>query len=337
MRKPKRVHRFALLVVGALAAWLVAVGKPSPDEDQPTIVKDSVQVTLVQSNGDQGWWPWIRYKVNGPIASGSQLYVEFAVPGKPWSRFDCKTGEIPKGHRWHVDCGVNSTGMEKPSALSTMVGPVGFQIKLRNELAGTDLTLFKGKAKLGKSPGKLGPYYVDEDWRIPIGYVYYEKDNSHGGETYLHVGFWYRGNPPDIEAHLFYQGKDIAKFKQAGNGAGDYKPSKPQWGYADCQFLGVYPTEPAEGQGYDPRFGIKSHPGDYEVKVLIVGHLARSIKFKVDADGQFDNGIGKANDLGINHVIVPVKVVGNAETWDKAAWKTGAYYGNPLTGFTPEP
>ena len=25
---------------------------------------------------------------------------------------------------------------------------------------------------------------------------------------------------------------------------------------------------------------------------------------------------------------------GTAETWDKTAWKTGAFYGNPLTGFT---
>jgi hypothetical protein len=195
--------------------------------------------------------------------------------------------------------------------------------------------LFTGKVNIGKEPGKLGPYYVDEDWRIPIGYVYFEKDDSHGGQEVLHVGFWYRGNPPDIEAHLFYQGKDIVKFNNAGNSGSDYHPSKAQWGYADCQFLGVYPKDPAEGEGYNPKWGLKSHPGEYELKVLLANHLARSIKFNVDADGKFDNGIAQANELGIHHVIVPVKVIGTAETWDKAAWKGGAFYGNPLTGFTP--
>jgi hypothetical protein len=27
-------------------------------------------------------------------------------------------------------------------------------------------------------------------------------------------------------------------------------------------------------------------------------------------------------------------VLGNQGPWDKTAWKTGAFYGNPLTGFT---
>lgn len=337
MENQTRWWRIALSGALALAALLVAAGKPIPDDDQPTIVKDSIQVTLIHANGDEGWWPWIAYKVNGPILSGSQLSVEFGVPGKPWSKFDCKTGEIGKGRWWKVDCGVGTTGNEKATANSTLLGPVGFKIKLRNELQGTDSTLFTGKVKLGKEPGKLGEYYVDEDWRIPIGYVFFEKDVSHSGDESLHVGFWYRGNPPDVEAHLFFQGKDIAKFSSPANGPGDYLPSKPQWGFADCQFLGVYAADPAEGEGYDPKWGLKSHPGDYEVKVLIVNHLARSIKFTVKPDGSFDNGIATANQIGSGRVIVPVKVIGNVETWDKTAWKTGAFYGNPLTGFTPAP
>ena len=28
------------------------------------------------------------------------------------------------------------------------------------------------------------------------------------------------------------------------------------------------------------------------------------------------------------------KVIGNQEAWDQTAWKTGAFYGSPLTGFT---
>src|SRR5438477_8737786 len=55
-------------------------------EDQPTIAKDSVQVTaftfsVYRKNYDMwSWVPKIAYRVNGPIASGSQLYVEFTLP-----------------------------------------------------------------------------------------------------------------------------------------------------------------------------------------------------------------------------------------------------------------
>jgi hypothetical protein len=69
--------------------------------------------------------------------------------------------------------------------------------------------------------------------------------------------------------------------------------------------------------------------------VLINNHLARSMKFTVGADGKFDNGIGKANDLGSDRVILPVQIIGEQDgKWNKAAWKTDAFYGNPLTGFS---
>ena len=316
------------------------------DGDLSTIAKDSV-VLITQHGRDvagfakPGWVPVIEYRVNGPIESGSQLSVEFTVAGKPWVSFDCQTEQTEKGHWWHVRCGGDSIPGGKQV---TYAGPVAFAIRLRNELQGTNSTLFNGKAKVVMVPGYKGAtkmddmeWYVDEDWRIPIGYIFWEKDPGHGGDITLHVGFWYRGNPPDLEAHLFYQGKDIAKYSGPGNGPADWDPTKHQWGFADCSFLDVYPSKPPEGEGYDPHFGVRNNPGDYEVKVLIVGHLARSIKFKVAADGSFDNGIATANKLGSDRVILPVQVIGNPGPVDKTAWKTGAYYGNPLTGFAALP
>ena len=66
--------------------------------------------------------------------------------------------------------------------------------------------------------------------------------------------------------------------------------------------------------------------------------LARSLKFTVAPGGSFDNGIAKNNKLGRDRVIVPVQIIGDQDgTWDRTAWKTDAFYGNPLTGFTPAP
>jgi hypothetical protein len=317
-----------------------ASGGNAAGEGQPTIAKDSVQVFTANISGSMDapkdkqlqWKPGISFRVNGPIASGSQLSVEFGYPGHPgWAKYECRTRETPAGESLEVSECLASDKMTTP-----YVGPVDFSIHLRNELQGTNVTLFTGKAKAAKFVGPAGPqypeFYVDEDWRIPIGYVFYEPDSGHRA-TFLNVGFWYRGNPPTVECHLFYKGKDIAKSETAGNEGSDWNPAKHQWGLANCQFVGVYQDDPGE-EGYDPRFAVARNPGDYEVKVLVVHHLARSIKFTVNPNGSFDNGIGSANKLGSDRVIVPVQVIGDQSPWDRHAWKTDAFYGNPLAGFS---
>jgi hypothetical protein len=96
----------------------------------------------------------------------------------------------------------------------------------------------------------------------------------------------------------------------------------------------VYPNAPGGDEGYEPRFSVRNNPGNYEVKVLILGHLARSIKFKVSANGSLEGGVDSANTLGTDRVVVPVQVLGDSGgTWDRNAWKTDAFYGNPLAGF----
>lgn len=349
MKNSLRSQRISLALLLPLLCLLAAASQPAQAQE-PTIDKDSVVVITANISGSLDapkdkqlqWKPGISFRVNGPISGGSQLWVEFGYPGrKSWAKFDCKTGEVAAGQSWHVDECLASDRMTTP-----YVGPVDFSIHLRNELQASETTLFTGKAKAGKFVGPAGPqypqFYVDEDWRIPIGYVFYEPDSGHRA-TFLNVGFWYRGNPATIEAHLFYQGKEIAKAEEiAGNEGTDptapdyWNSAKHQWGFANCQFIGVYKDDPGE-DGYDPRFAVSKNPGEYEVKVLVVHHLARSIKFTVNADGSFDNGIATANKLGRDRVIVPVQVIGNQGPWDRTAWKTGAFYGNPLTGFTAIP
>ena len=335
-------NQIRLRSLGLLSAVLAMILAPPATmaDDEPTIDKDSVVVIAAHISGSTDapkdkqlqWKPGISFRVNGPIAGGSQLFVQFGYPGrKDWAKFDCKTGEISQGRWWQVEECLASDKLTTP-----YVGPVDVSIHLRNELQGTTSTLFSGKAKVGKFVGPAGPqypeFYVDEDWRIPIGYVFYQPDSGHRA-TFLNVGFWYRGNPATVEAHLFYKGKDIAKSEKAGNEGSDWKPAKYQWGFANCQFVGVYKDDPGE-DGYEPRFAVAKNPGEYEVRALVAHHLARSIKFTVNADGSFDNGIATANKLGSDRVIVPVQVIGNQSPWDQSAWKTGAFYANPLTGFT---
>ena len=119
-------------------------------QDQPTIQKDSVQVTGFTLSSYKkdfkvfSWVPRLNLRVNGPIASGSQIYAEFIAPGATGWKFDCKTEEIGAGHWWQVeDCGGRDALGEDKGI--TYTGPVTFTIKMRNELMGGDVTLFTGK------------------------------------------------------------------------------------------------------------------------------------------------------------------------------------------------
>jgi hypothetical protein len=357
-------------LASAVLALLLASGGSAAGQEQPTIAKDSVQVTaftfnVYRQNYDVwSWVPKIAFRVNGPIPSGGQLYAEFTQPGGgPWVKFDCRTEETQKGYWWKTECG----GRDIPEAQgSTSTGPVNFAIKLRNELAGTDSTLFTGKMKVAKVlSNEHGPkaankfvYFVDHDWNLPVGYVFLTPDDLKGWDRpVLNVAFWVRGEAVRFEPHLFYQGKEVGKMFYDGQEVGkagcdsevenntthfvaETVPQKAKWARVRCTFTNVrgWDKTGEEPGMFGPLYQLGANPGEYEFKLLWNNRLARSIKFTVAPGGKFDNGIATANKLGSDRVIVPVQIIGDQDgTWDRAAWKTDAFYGNPLTGFTAAP
>ena len=332
-------------------------GTSAASPDQPTIGKDSIQVTAFTNSSYRGnydiwsWVPRMEYIVNGPISSGSQIYAEFTIPGSAPLKFDCATQQLQKGYWVKTDCG----GTHIPEAQSTTyVGPVNFAIRMRNELSGTETTFFNGKMKVVKAPSNEASYvnhfvyYVDHDWNLPIGYIFYEPDASGSWDLAgFRVAFWVRGKAAYIEPHLFYQGKEVGLLYRMGEQIG--KPGctsevtngetlKTTWARVKCHFPAVLAWDKRPRDAfYKPNelFMVHSNPGEYELKVLWNNKLARSIKFTVDADGMFDNGIASANKLGSDRVIVAVQIIGDQDgQWNRAAWQTEAFYGNPLQGFT---
>ncbi len=370
----RNVYRFAsalILLTTAFVVLVLAVGASAVRQDGPTIAKDSVQMTaftynVYKKNYDVwSWVPLTEFRVNGPIGSGSQLYVEYTVPGSPAVKFDCSTEETPAGRWLHTTCG-GRDGVPEEKA-TTYTGPFTFAIKMRNELAGSDTTLFTGKAKIAKAHSNEAQtpkfvnhfvYYVDQDWNMPIGYVFYNPDDLKGMDRpILHLAFWVRGDAYNFQPHLFYQGKEVGKMFYQGEEVGkanceseidngttqyveDSLPQKAKWSRVICEFGNVRgwdKTGEAPGM-FGPLYTLNTNPGEYEFKLLWNNHLARSIKFTVGSDGKIAGGISTANKLGSDRVIVPVQIIGDQDgPWDKAAWKTDAFYGNPLTGFTALP
>ena len=356
MKNNPRYCRIPSLLLLAALCLLIAAPQSALAQDEPTIVKDSIRFLPFTSTCSScpdyvlRWWPQISFRVNGPIAAGSQLHVEVFPPGvrKPWKTFDCDTGPVGAGYWWKVEeCGGANIAQDKGVFYT---GLIEFKIGMRNEVLGTDITLFTGKAKVGKVtppyPTAAGSfeYYTDFDWHIPIGLIYLAPGN--GVPDYFPPRFyseiWLRGSNANPNAfHLFYQGKEVAKEKGCNSDTyGADSRTKYNWQHVKCEFGYVYREnpDPQHISKDAPLHDLSKSPGEYEIKMIYKGELARSIKFTVAADGSFDNGIGTANKIGQEATIVPAKVIGNQEgVWDRLAWKTGAFYGNPLTGFTAPP
>jgi hypothetical protein len=85
IKKLFEAFTFASVIVSMML--LLVCASTSAAQDQPTIAKDSVQVTAFTLSSYKGdfkifsWVPSLKLRVNGPIASGSQIYAEFTVPG----------------------------------------------------------------------------------------------------------------------------------------------------------------------------------------------------------------------------------------------------------------
>ncbi len=253
----------------------------------------------------------------------------------------------------NFECGVWNGPQDKGI---TATGPVDFAIKMRNELAGTEQTLFAGRAKVEKAlSNEHGPkaanhfvYFVNHDWNLPIGHAYYDEDHN-----WLRVKFWVRGGNDGLEPHLFYRGQEVTmnwagEVRSDGTCSSDIEirptqtvteqlPRGAVWTRIDCRLNGAIARPKADNPG---AHAISEKPGEYEVKVIRNRRLSRSIKFTVGPDGNIvDSSVVAANKLGPRGwAVVPVAILDDQDgTWDKNAWKTDVLYGNPLVGFTWPP
>ena len=340
----------------------------------PTINKPSIRIWLQSHleyfrNGqrDEDTWSWtpaIDFRVNGPLVAGSQISVEYSLPtNKSWLKFDCKTEDAVAGS-W---AGVELCGQNPPEEKAvTYSGPVDFKINLKNELEGTSTTLFAGKFKVEKlHVGVVDlpkfknnfTYYVNYDGDLPIGYVYpedvyykekasYKAAPASMANAHLYVAFSFKGNNnmivyPKVAAYLYYQGKMVAQNVDEGSECElltqpDRSPNEEPYGFCRRRFKMqalVWAKSPQFNNPQD--FKMYENPGEYEVKILQNGKLARTAKFTMGANGQLvETGIGPQNNLGTGRIIVTAQIIGDQDgQWDRNAYKTDAFFGNPLSGF----
>jgi len=337
-----------------------------------TINKTSVQVRLQVHKGFKGdpetwsWTPVINFRVNGPFSPGGALSVEYTLPGKTW-KFDCQVEEAGVGWLGVRDCGQNPP----EDQAVTYTGPVDLKINFRNELEGKSATLLSGKFKVDKFREGVVDlpkfknnfvYYVNYDWVLPIAYVYDEwvYNWEYGGalnrygttvpnmsRSHLMAAFSFRGTNKSViyskyAAYLYYKGQMVAEAVPESAVCEILNTPETNQDSTNAYCRSVFSFQKAmlwdkEPTVMEPGFYYEMYknPGDYEIKVLQNGKLARTAKFTFGSDYKIvDTGIAKQNNLGTLRVVIPVQIIGEQDgQWDRNAYKSDAFYGNPLSGF----
>lgn len=232
------------------------------------------------------------------------------------------------------------------------VGTGVYSFKITNE--NTKEVLYQGKFKVGKFSRANRPdeknkfdFYVEHDWLLPFASVGFHHSGFEIGGMNPQVSVWLKGmvNADELEGRIFYKGQQIASTKDGG-GASDYDerrleyatafaPEKmwKRWQFEWRNFL-FDNNGSFNRANYPNAFYADKNSGEYTVKIYRSGAQIREMNFSIGADGKFvvppyTNQIF----LPYHRIILPVKIIGTTEKWDAAAWKTDAFYGNPLTGF----
>lgn len=313
-----------MLLLGLLASSAVAQG-----------VRPLGLTIEAKANFDQPEWRWtpvISFRLLGPVGGGNQVTVDFTQPnGSPWLTLRCDTPRIEQGASSRIgSCGFNSPDAEKAT---NQTGNFGFQINLGGR------ALYSGKFTVGKivynpdgvaAKNKQFYYFVDNDFRLGVGYVGpFAGDLS----TSLYSEFWVKNRIRDksaLSGLLFHNGKQVAET-WASFSLESYPKENPKQEFTLISLnFPVLMAEP-EAVGMTDVFRAYKSPGDYEIRLIRDGSVARSIKFAIGRDGKLvPNGIGK--DLFGDGILVPLEILGESDgVADKAAFRKGLW-GNPISG-----
>lgn len=329
-----RIFLIAALIVSAFQSATFAQSTPQVMK-QSLFVRTYRDTMFWKQPNIENNWSWmagLEFDATGTIPDASFINVEFTMPdGKPWYAVDITAPTLAAGKVAHIETPAPPTHLDKRNILDT--GVFGFKISLKNGLSGTNQELYKGRFTVKKfHVGNNLPafknqfeYYVDQDWTLPIGYLWAKEDASAIG-----AAMWFRGENVDkLEGYLFYNGKQIGSTKSSGAAMSDKKlltsgnDTEPRWERWIFAFYGI----------------AASAAGNYEVKVLRDGKLSRTASFAVGTDGKIvDNRIAAQNAFYGAGTILPIKILDAkaAPAYNPNAYKTEAFYTNPLAGFTAQ-
>lgn len=327
---------------------------------QPLFVRDSIYIQAETHNeywkmpGQKysSWVPKTQFTVFYDWKAAMTFVAEYSNPdGSLWFSEDIKT-DGPGADRTVLFTSDRDVTFNMRAAKATVATGM-YGVKITNKSSGE--VVFQGKFKVGKFSRETRnknefEYYVDHDWIMPIGTVSFHFSNFSGQDIGVNfpviVSMWFKKNPGSdhaLEARLFYKGQQIATtnrlegYEDRASGMGNLSAELHHWKRLQFEWFNEKVNVDNGGEYHRDNmpksFFVDRNPGEYTVKVYEKGIQVREAKFTVGTDGRIvDGGYHKPGYLTYHKVIIPVTVTGD-EKWNRSAWRTEAFYGNPLTGF----
>jgi hypothetical protein len=331
----------------------------------PLLVKDSVYLQakthdsywkIPNQSNYSSWVPTLRFDLFYNNSKDINLVAEYSNPdGSAWftEELDHDT-YAPAPETGTVTYRSKDSFQMLQTKSTAAIGAYAIRIKNKD----TGEVVFQGKFKVNKFSWDDDPrnknkfdFFVEHDWLLPIGYVGFNQNIGFDvGAQPVEIGVWLKGDKDrsDLEARLFYNAKQIATTRnEDGLATTDsatevttehsvYTADLHNWRLWHFQWMKtfIYDNDGEFNHDNFPNaFYADKNPGQYTVKVFYKGAQIRELNFTIGSDGKLvDAGFAKPNFLTQYRVIVPVKVMGT-EKWDATAWKTDAFYGNPMAGF----
>lgn len=321
-----------------------------PDSLEIKVKTDSRYWKAPNQDNYTSWVPAISFDLFFDNSVKMRYTAEwFNADGSPWFSEPLNVGT------YSADATVQISSSNSVEFLATKgtVATGTYGLKLTNTK--TNEVVFQGKFKVNKIPLAPGEpklknqmlFYVDHDWSLPIGYVGF----NYGGNTDWNydpkpiVFMWFKGNleGKDMEARLFYGNQEIASSDDGGfinfskrRGEDCFQNTEicryNLWEFNWDRF--IVENEQSVRKNNPKATFTRDKPGEYTARIFYRGAQVREAKFTIDPKGWIAaNAFSKQIYLTNYKVVVPVKVMGNLDKWNAAAWKTDAFYGNPLSGF----
>ena len=331
----------------------------------PVFLKNSV---YIQAKSHDEYWKMAgqrNYSSWVPVLSFSQFYnndkglnytAEYFNPdGTPWY------SERLEQSRQAAD---QTVSFESPSPWGGVLdskstaGTGVYSFKITDQ--DTKQIVFQGKFKVGKFSTSSGPqeknkaaFFVDHDWLMPFAMIGFHHSLDEVGGMMPEFSIWIKGpaSADELEGRIYYKGQQIASSKdpETASGVSDYDERSVDyavshapanyWKRWQFQFGNFrFDNNGSFNRDYYPKAHYADkNPGDYTVKIFRGGVQIRELSFTIGPDGRFVTpGYSSQIYMPYYRFLVPVKVSGTAEKWNAAAWKTDAFYGNPLTGFAAQ-
>jgi len=338
--------------------------EPQRPNGTPMLVKDSVYVQAkthdeywkMPGQLYSSWVPSLRFNsFYNNDKSLNYVVAYFNPDGTPWYTEKLEQGNLAADRTVMFQSPSPYNGVfDTKSTIGT--GLYSFKITDtdKNEV------IFEGKFKVGKFGKSSNPrernkvdFFVDHDWLMPFAMIgFHHALDEVGGMPPL-VSVWMKGpvESSELEGRIFYKGQQIASTRDSDGSSGvsdydermsEYAPAfaplnrwkrwQFQWGNLLFDNNGTF-----NRANFPKAHYVDKNPGDYTVKIFRNGEQVRELTFTVGVDGRIVvPSYMSQTFLPYYRVLLPTKVFGTSEKWNGTSWKTEAFYGNLLTGFTAQ-